>query len=159
MAAAHHRSPHAAARALGVTQPAITPTIGEVEHALPRAAQQLRATMRDALAQPGNGAPAIAANHPLPALDREFTQMPLLSTGFVIVMRAGHPLEGAQPRRTARRRMGRDGGRRRFPASTMMSSFVSHGLPLPARRLRAPSSPSVTLGHARSRSGRYRART
>ncbi|QJP69586.1 LysR family transcriptional regulator [Burkholderia glumae] len=61
MAAAHHRSPHAAARALGVTQPAITPTIGEVEHALPRAAQQLRATMRDALAQPGNGAPAIAA--------------------------------------------------------------------------------------------------
>ncbi|WP_246793132.1 LysR family transcriptional regulator [Burkholderia perseverans] len=222
VAAAHHRSLRAAARELGVTQPAITHTIREIEHALnaellvrtvrgveltacgqallpraeqllgdmrraveaveqvkgelsgrvavgampsialtalPRAVQKFRATMPDvqlhlaevtmpdALAQLSNGALDIAAIHHLPALDREFTQTPLLSTEFVIVMRAGHPLAKARSLAElldAEWIVTVDADD--FPHSVMMSMFTGHGLPLPGRLVRAPSSFSVTLG-------------
>ena len=49
-------------------------------------------TVPDALAQLRNGTLDIAAMHHVPALDRDFTQSPLLSTEFTVVMREGHRL-------------------------------------------------------------------
>lgn len=220
--AAHHKSLRAAARALGVTQPAITHTIRELEAALnaellvrsvrgveltacghallpraeqllgdmrrtveaveqvrgelsgrvaigtmpsialtalPRAVTKFRATMPhvslsleevtvpNALARLRNGELDIAAIHHIPALERDFAQLPLCSTEFVVAMREGHPLAGA--RRLAELldaewivTVGAD----HFPHSVMMSMFNAHGLPLPQRLLRAPSSFAVTLG-------------
>ncbi|MBU9171330.1 LysR family transcriptional regulator [Burkholderia gladioli] len=222
VAAAHHRSLRAAARELGVTQPAITHTIREIEHALnaelmvrsvrgveltacghallpraeqllgdmrraveaveqvkgemsgrvavgtmpsialtalPRAVQKFRATMPsvqlhlaelsvpEAMTQLGNGTLDLAAIHHIPALDREFVQTPLLSTEFVIVMRAGHPLARA---RSLAELLDAEWivtvDAEDFPHSVMMAMFTTHGLPLPRRLLRAPSSFSVTLG-------------
>ncbi|WP_323120471.1 LysR family transcriptional regulator [Burkholderia alba] len=222
VSAAHHKSLRAAARELGVTQPAVTHTLRELEHALnaellvrsvrgveltacghallpraeqllgdmrrtveaveqvkgelsgriavgtmpsialtalPRAVVKFRATMPnvhlsmeevtvpDALARLRNGTLDIAAIHHIPALDRDFTQVPLLSTEFVVAMREGHPL--------ARARHLSDlldaewivtVGADHFPHSVMMAMFSAHGLPLPKRLLRAPSSFAVTLG-------------
>lgn len=222
VAAAHHKSLRAAARELGVTQPAITHTIRELEHALnaellarsvrgveltacghallpraeqllgdmrrtveaveqvkgemsgrvavgtmpsialtalPRAVVKFRAampnvslsmeevTVPDALARLRNGTLDIAAMHHIPALDRDFTQAPLFSTEFVVVMREGHPL--AHAHRLSELldaewilTVGAD----QFPHSVMMTMFNAHGLPLPKRMLRAPSSFAVTLG-------------
>lgn len=222
VSAAHHQSLRAAARELGVTQPAVTHTIRELEtalnaellvrsvrgveltacgHALLPRAEQLLGDMRrtveaveqvkgelagrvavgttpsialtalphavmkfrtamprvnlsleevtvpDALAQLRNGTLDIAAIHHVPALDRNFTQIPLFSTEFVVAMREGHPL--AHARRLSDLldaewivTVGADD----FPHSVMMAMFNASGLPLPKRMLRAPSSFAVTLG-------------
>jgi LysR family transcriptional regulator, regulator of abg operon len=222
VSAAHHKSLRAAARELGVTQPAITHTIRELETALsaelltrsvrgveltacgyallPRA-EQLLADMRrtveaveqvkgemsgrvavgtlpsialtalphavtefrrtmplvnlqleevtvpEALARLRNGTLDIAAMHHIPALDRDFTQVPLLSTEFVAAMRVGHPL--AHVRHLADLLDAEwitSVGTNQFPYSVMMSMFNAHNLPLPKRLLRAPMSFAVTLG-------------
>jgi DNA-binding transcriptional LysR family regulator len=222
VSAAHHKSLRAAARELGVTQPAITHTIRELEtalnaellvrsvrgveltacgHALLPRAEQLLGDMRrtveaveqvkgemsgrvavgtmpsialtalphavmkfrqtmprvnlhleevtvpDALAQLRNGTLDIAAMHHIPTLDRDFTQLPLFSTEFVVAMREGHPLANA--RRLADLldaewlvTVGAD----EFPHSVMVAMFNAHGLPLPKRLLRSPMSFAVTLG-------------
>lgn len=224
VSAAHLKSLRAAARELGVTQPAITHTIRELETALnaellarsvrgveltacgeallPRAEQLLgdvrrtveaveqvkgemsgrvavgtmpsialtalphavtafrrsmpnvslhleEVTVPDALAQLRNGTLDIAAMHHVPALDRDFTQLPLLSTEFTIVMRDGHPLAHA---RRLEELLDAEWivtvGAEQFPHSVMVGMFEAHGLPLPKRLLRSPMSFAVTLGLA-----------
>ena len=222
VAAAHHRSLRAAARELGVTQPAVTHTIRELESALnaelmvrsvrgieltacglallPRAEQLLgdmrrtveaveqvkgelagkvsigtmpslaltvlphavssfrekmplvnlhleEVTVPDALARLRNGTLDLAAIHHVQALDSDLVQIPLYSTQFVVTMRAGHPL--ANVTRLSELldaewivTVGAD----HFPHSVMMAMFNAHGLPVPKRLLRAPSSFAVTLG-------------
>ncbi|MET3622101.1 LysR substrate-binding domain-containing protein [Burkholderia ambifaria] len=222
VSAAHHKSLRAAARELGVTQPAITHTIRELEtalnaellvrsvrgveltacgHALLPRAEQLLGDMRrtveaveqvkgemsgrvavgtmpsialtalphavtafrrsmpnvslhleevtvpDALAQLRNGTLDIAAMHHVPALDRDFTQVPLLSTEFTVVMREGHPLAHA---RGLEELLDAEWivtvGAEQFPHSVMSAMFDARGLPLPKRLLRSPMSFAVTLG-------------
>ncbi|SDI23660.1 LysR family transcriptional regulator [Paraburkholderia phenazinium] len=222
VAAAHHRSLRAAARELGVTQPAVTHTIRELENALnaelmvrsvrgieltacglallPRAEQLLgdmqrtleaveqvkgelagkvsvgtmpsialtalpqavlafrramprvnlhleEVTVPDAVARLRNGTLDIAAIHHVQALDSDLVQVQLYSTQFVIVMRAGHPLANVKHLHELLDAewiltVGAD----HFPHSVMKAMFDAHGLPLPKRLLRAPSSFSVTLG-------------
>lgn len=104
-------------------------------------------TVPDAVARLRNGSLDIAAIHHVQALDSDLVQEPLYSTQFVVAMRAGHPL--AKARRLADLvdaewivTVGAD----HFPHSVMMAMFSAHGLPVPKRLLRAPSSFAVTLG-------------
>ena len=222
VAAAKHRSLRAAARELGVTQPAVTHTIRELESALnaelmvrsvrgieltacglallPRAEQLLgdmrrtleaveqvkgemagrvsvgtmptialtalpqavsrfrqtmpqvnlhleEVTVPDAVARLRNGALDIAAIHHVQALDSDLTQVPLYSTQFVVAMREGHPLAHA---RRLHELLDAEWivtvGADHFPHSVMRAMFDAHGLPVPKRLLRAPSSFAVTLG-------------
>lgn len=222
VAAAHHKSLRAAARELGITQPAVTHTIRELESALnaelmirsvrgieltacglallpraeqllgdmqrtveaveqvkgelagkvsvgtmpsialtalPRAVSAFRAamplvrlhleevTVPDAVAQLRNGHLDIAAIHHVQALDGDLTQAPLYSTQFVVAMREGHPLANARCLADLLDAewivtVGADD----FPHSVMVTMFGAHGLPVPKRLVRAPSSFAVTLG-------------
>ena len=112
-------------------------------------------TVPDALAQLRNGTLDIAAMHHVPALDRDFTQSPLLSTEFTVVMREGHPLARA---RRLEALLDAEWivtvGAEQFPHSVMVGMFEAHGLPLPKRLLRSPMSFAVTL--ARRALGRDR---
>ncbi|MEW9583410.1 LysR family transcriptional regulator [Paraburkholderia sp. DGU8] len=222
VAAAHHRSLRAAARELGVTQPAVTHTIRDLENALnaelmvlsvrgieltacglallPRAEQLLgdmrrtveaveqvkgalagkvsvgtmpsialtalphavsnfrrkmplvslhleEVTIPDALARLRNGALDIAALHHVQALDSDLVQVPLYSTQFVVAMRAGHPLaDVTRLHQLLEAEWIATVGADHFPHSVMMAMFDMHGLPVPQRLVRAPSSFAVTLG-------------
>ncbi|MFM0737325.1 LysR substrate-binding domain-containing protein [Paraburkholderia xenovorans] len=222
VAAAHHRSLRAAARELGVTQPAVTHTIRELESALnaelmvrsvrgieltacglallPRAEQLLgdmrrtveavgqvkgelagkvsvgtmpsialtalphavskfrnamplvnlhlqEVTVPEALAQLRNGTLDLAAIHHLQTLDSDLVQTPLISTQFVIAMRNGHPLATCtRLHELVDAEWILTVGADQFPHSVMMTMFGTHGLPVPKRLLRAPSSFAVTLG-------------
>lgn len=104
-------------------------------------------TVPDALARLRNGKLDLAAIHHVLALDNDLVQVPLYSTQFVVTMRAGHPL--ANVTRLSELldaewivTVGAD----HFPHSVMMAMFSAHGLPVPKRLLRAPSSFAVTLG-------------
>ena len=222
VAAAHHRSLRAAARELGVTQPAVTHTIRELETTLnaelmirsvrgieltacglallPRAEQLLgdmqrtveaveqvkgelagkvslgttpsialtmlpqavstfrrvmplvslhleEVTLPDALAKLRNGTLDIATTHHVQALDADLVQTPLFSTQFVVVMRTGHPLANA---RRLHELLDSEWivtvGTDDVPHSVVHAMFDAHGLPVPKRVLRAPSSFAVTLG-------------
>jgi DNA-binding transcriptional LysR family regulator len=104
-------------------------------------------TVPDAVARLRNGALDIAAIHHVQALDSDLTQVPLYSTQFVVAMREGHPLAHA---RRLHELLDAEWivtvGADHFPHSVMRAMFDAHGLPVPKRLLRAPSSFAVTLG-------------
>jgi DNA-binding transcriptional LysR family regulator len=104
-------------------------------------------TIPDALARLRNGALDIAALHHVQALDSDLVQVPLYSTQFVVAMRAGHPLANVtRLHELLDAEWIATVGADHFPHSVMMAMFNAHGLPVPKRLVRAPSSFAVTLG-------------